>query len=171
MAWYGVDYTCGHSDRMQVYGPTRDRQAIADREGRKDCPNCYREKQDKIRDAAADVAAKEAVAKGLPELAGSTAQIKWALTLRAKAEGNIALALARYSEALNQNALAAAPLVVPPFDEFVAFANRVLRQNSAKYWIDRRDSFVDANSTSRYLFRRASEEHDKATGAAMLCGR
>ena len=49
MSWYNYDYACGHgSNRVQIYGPTRDRQRKADWYARTFvCPDCYRAKQKK----------------------------------------------------------------------------------------------------------------------------
>lgn len=170
MSWYGVDYACGHSDRMQVYGPVRNRQAIADQEGRKDCPACYRQKQDEINARKTADATAAAAISGLPELLGSSKQVAWAMTIRQNAQANIALAVARYQEAVDTNKLMSTPLTVPSLEDFVNFAQRVMRQTEAKYWIDRRQEFGTATDTQKYLFRRASEEVAKAAGAAILKG-
>ena len=84
MAWYGIEYSCGHNDRMQIYGPTRDRQAIADREGRKECADCYQARKDRERAAASAQASEANTRSGLPALTGSPKQVAWAETIRAK---------------------------------------------------------------------------------------
>ena len=169
MAWYGVTYACGCSDRMQVYGPTRDRQAIADREGRKDCPTCYRKAQDARNAAATVAAAQEAVVAGMPTLIGSTKQISWAEMIRATTKQHIETAIGQYDEALAANSLMSTPQAMPPITDVVGFGARILRQADAKYWIDRRSTdFRDLRAVKQYLVRRASEEAAKVAGAKIL---
>jgi hypothetical protein len=170
MSWYNVNYACGHSDRMQVYGPTKDRQDIADREGRKDCPDCWRKAQDERNAAATLQAQADNTAAGLPTLTGSTRQIAWAETIRAAAKANIEAAIGNYEQAVAFNSMLSAPRAIPPLADLIAFAARVMRQAGARYWIDRREEFGDPRSTGSYLFRRTAEEHAKQIGAAMLTG-
>lgn len=84
MSWYPVNYACGHSDRMQIYGPTKDRQRQADAESRKLCPDCYRTQRDAANAAQSAVDKAKADAAGLPALLGSDKQIAWAETIRVK---------------------------------------------------------------------------------------
>ncbi len=42
MSWYSITYACGHTDREQIYGPTRERQNEADWIGNnKVCKPCW----------------------------------------------------------------------------------------------------------------------------------
>ena len=41
MAWYYGTYSCGHEGRVNIIGPTKDRQWKADRHFGHMCPECY----------------------------------------------------------------------------------------------------------------------------------
>ena len=144
MSWYGVDYACGHSDRMQIYGPTRDRQRQADAEGRKDCPDCWRAKQDARNAEAALAASADAAASGLPELVGSPKQIAWAETIRQKMLADLApLAAVRVGRRKEIAARGIAAIDDSRWSQIDAATDEQLRsyraQSAAKWWIDHRD--------------------------------
>ena len=48
MAWYEINYACGHTGREQIYGPERRRQPQADAMERRQCADCYREQRNKF---------------------------------------------------------------------------------------------------------------------------
>jgi hypothetical protein len=142
MSWYEVNYTCGHNDRMQVYGPTRDRQTIADRESRKDCPECWRKKQDARNAESALAASCDAAAAGLPSLVGSDKQVAWAETIRAKmlAELKPIVVSAKAKQSLAEQGRIALddPRYVQLQAAIDAQADSYRMQASAKWWIDHR---------------------------------
>lgn len=75
MAWEAPEHCCGHiGERLQMYGPYKDRERRLAAMERYPCPDCLKR--------AADEAAKAA---GLPPLTGTPKQIAWASDLRAKA--------------------------------------------------------------------------------------
>ena len=82
MAWYYGTYSCGHDGRVNIIGPTKNRQWIADRKFEGLCPECYeidlREKREKT-NAEALEKSKE---MELPKLIGTEKQVAWANTLR-----------------------------------------------------------------------------------------
>lgn len=143
MAWYGVDYSCGHSGRMQIYGPVRDRQAIADREGHKECADCYQVRLDREHAEASAKAIAANTASGLPALTGSPRQIAWAETIRAKKIADVELISTRPELRSDIAAMSGAPI------ELVV---RVIAQKlveyrateAAKYWIDNRTLSAEA---------------------------
>lgn len=49
MAWYYGKYSCGCEGRTQVYGPTKDRQRIADYRFEGLCPDCWQKQQEEKR--------------------------------------------------------------------------------------------------------------------------
>ncbi|WP_309479216.1 hypothetical protein [Brevibacillus agri] len=71
MAWYYITYKCGHSDKVQIVGPTKNRQWIADNKAAGLCQDCYKAKIEK--DRAEENARAAAAARGqeLPELHGT----------------------------------------------------------------------------------------------------
>ena len=148
MAWYGIDHSCGHHDRVQLYGKTSGREQEVERREKSLCSDCWKAEQERRNTEAAKAA--EVANPGLPTLTGSPAQITWAGAIRAKAIDVIAQAVADADQ------------------EVTAFAKRVLKQSESRYWIDRRDSFGSAYSARSYLSRRVAEEKAKAAGKQAL---
>lgn len=82
MSWYYGTFSCGHEGRVNITGPTKNRQWIADKKFDGKCEECYgkwleEEKERKNKEALE--AAKE---MELPQLTGTEKQIIWAMTLR-----------------------------------------------------------------------------------------
>lgn len=82
MAWYYITYKCGHSDKVQIVGPTKNRQWIADSKAARLCSNCYKEKVEADRAAESDRAAAAAKEQELPELHGTIKQVQYGETCR-----------------------------------------------------------------------------------------
>lgn len=80
MAWYYGTYSCGHEGRVNIVGPTKDRQWKADRYFSELCPEC----KEKERERETEEAKKKAAELELPALKGSEKQVAWAYTLRQK---------------------------------------------------------------------------------------
>lgn len=89
MAWYNGKYSCGHEGRVNIVGPTKDRQWKVDRHFEKMCPACWekhlKEEREKERAKAAELADE----MELPELHGSEKQVAWANTIRVKLIENL----------------------------------------------------------------------------------
>lgn len=45
MAWYNVKYSCGHEDRIQLYGPERERRSKIEYLERRVCKACWEEQR------------------------------------------------------------------------------------------------------------------------------
>ena len=75
MALYDITYTCGHTARMQFYGPNREREWKIAQESSKMCRECYIAQQQKM-------AQDRAEAEDLPALEGTDKQISWGVQLR-----------------------------------------------------------------------------------------
>ena len=74
MAKYDVTYACGHTETVELFGKTSERERKIEWMERDClCPSCYKEKQQ-----------AEAETFDLPELTGTPKQISWAETLRNK---------------------------------------------------------------------------------------
>ena len=73
MAWYTINYNCGHTERVQLYGAHKDRYAKIEAMERRACPECE-----------AKAAQERAASDGLPTLTGSDKQIGWAADIRAR---------------------------------------------------------------------------------------
>lgn len=76
MAWEIINYSCGHTDRVQMYGKMSDREnkkGWMERSG--DCPECYKA-------SLAQIAKKQSEEAGLVDLQGSEKQVAWANKIR-----------------------------------------------------------------------------------------
>ena len=127
MAWYEIEYACGHEGRIQIYGKFSGRQRQADYEATKDCPDCYRERLAKERDEELRKALEVNSQLSLPELSGSSKQVAWAETIRAKKIKDLLDLKSRLQESDNKQ------IAIDIID------NRIGRED-AKYWIDNRDT-------------------------------
>jgi len=115
MAKYDVTYTCGHTETVELFGKTSERERkIAWMEQNCVCPTCYKEKQQ-----------KEAAAFDLPELTGTPKQISWAETLR----NGVFEKLEFEKLARGKN----------PTDEFVDWLKS---QTESRFWIDNRGASI-----------------------------
>lgn len=139
MAWNEINYSCGHTDRIQMYGPTRDRESKKEWMERGVCPDCYRKQKEEERAKASQVAAEQAKSSGLPALVGSEKQIAWAETIRKNA-----LAAAQ-NNVLSRESFATLPIDKQESSRAVFEVVRTARdcletETSAKWWIDNRDT-------------------------------
>jgi len=82
MAWYYGTYSCGHEGRVNIIGPTKDREWKKERAFSKLCPECWQKHLEADREAANREAKEKAKELGLPELKGTEKQVAWANTLR-----------------------------------------------------------------------------------------
>jgi hypothetical protein len=64
MAYYNVNYSCGHEERKQFFGTDREKQI--EREAKGICSECYQKQ----------------IEADLPALTGSEKQVAWATTIR-----------------------------------------------------------------------------------------
>lgn len=136
MSKYDITYACGHKGSINIVGPYKNRDQIAERESRKLCPECYSAKLAADRAAASAAAAEQAKASGLPALTGSDKQIAWAETIRAKAADQLAALSAKLDSApasANQTAISIAREIIA---STIALTN-------ASAWIDSRDTTYD----------------------------
>jgi hypothetical protein len=84
MAWYYGTYSCGHDGRVNIIGPTKDRQYIADCRFERLCEKCYKKKLESDKKEINAESAEKAKEMELPELIGTEKQVAWANTLRQK---------------------------------------------------------------------------------------
>ena len=156
MAWYTINYTCGHTERVQLYGAHKERYAKIERMEACNCPECE-----------AKAAQERAASDGLPALTGSDKQISWAADIRARwlADGlskdvkGLVNALVDELEAVTDDPETAKRLmsaaltslgadadwtaydVVKAYDSYRA---RAVAHTVAKWWIDNRGAIADA---------------------------
>lgn len=112
MAWQTINYTCGCSDRQQMYGSMADRARRVERLEQTGCPACR--------------------AKG-SSLTGSTKQISWAEDIRAAQAKIVNAAIARVET--HENKLATEEIRIA----MIAWLKESLTETSASAWIDRRN--------------------------------
>lgn len=153
MAKYQVNFYCGHTETVQLFGKTAERERwIEWAEQNKLCRDCYEKQKGEVRQEAARAAAEEAVENGLPSLVGSDKQIAWAETIRAEKLAEVDRLIAPLDS--NMAKVAADPALLEKAnrkaveDGFIDFAdsgeclkeavNCVKEIDSAKWWIDNR---------------------------------
>lgn len=73
MAKYEITHSCGHTETVQLYGPTKDREYRIARMEKQPCAECRAEEAKAFDEA-----------HGLAELKGSPKQIAWASDIRAE---------------------------------------------------------------------------------------
>jgi len=77
MAWYTINYACGHSERKQLYGKEADRQKTIQFLEQQECMDCKAE-------AAKENESHYVEKYGCKPLVGSPKQVAWAQEIRAK---------------------------------------------------------------------------------------
>ncbi len=82
MAWYYGTFSCGCEGRVNIIGPSKDREWKKQRAFSKECDKCYREKLEKARELDNKRALELAKEMELPELEGTEKQVAWANTIR-----------------------------------------------------------------------------------------
>lgn len=136
MAKYEVTRSCGHIEKVELFGPSKNRNWRLDNvEAKKLCEECYRAKLAEERELANKQAAEAAQAQGLPELEGTEKQIAWAETIRQEV-------LAAIDDYILEDE--AEDLRV------IELISHIKSKTSASWWIDRRE-------TSSYRIRRLLE--------------
>lgn len=146
---YDVEYSCGHSGEVELFGPGKERDRKLEWLATIPCPACKREQQTTDRAARSAQSATANAADGLPALEGSPKQIAWAETIRREA-----LLYTRAIERINPDKLAAAtdPETVAFGTEYAQAYDEALKrlraQSSAKWWIENR-------SNAKYLVQDA----------------
>lgn len=77
MAWYNVIHTCGHDERVQLYGAGKERNRRIEYMEQGLCIDCYRAQQ-------RERAEQQTAGLDIPTLTGTDKQLGWATTLRAE---------------------------------------------------------------------------------------
>ena len=82
MSWYEGIYSCGHEGRINIIGPTKDRQRKADWYFSNVCPECYKKYLKEERENKNKEAAEKSAEMELPKLIGTEKQVAWANSIR-----------------------------------------------------------------------------------------
>ncbi len=140
MAWYYGTYSCGHDGKINLVGPTKDRQQKADWHFSGLCPDCYRKKQEEDREAADIEAEKKSEEMELPRLIGTEKQRKWANQLRLKVISSLNSNCEKIEQKLKERGLDVLPGEGIGMKEIIDSVQYFIRVHTdAKDWIDSRD--------------------------------
>ena len=139
-----ITRACGHSEKVAIYGPYAQRDAALEREKAKVCAACYAAQKDQARQQAAQAAAEQAQAAGLPALQGTEKQVAWAEQIRAQAIQAVDALLAQQGEAQRED---------PRWARLEAAVAALRQQAAAAWWIDNRGNGADAKAWIRPFYQ------------------
>ena len=153
MAWYNGTFSCGHEGRVNVIGPSKDRQWKIDRKFSGVCEECYEKQLLEEREKANKEAAEKSKEMELPELTGSEKQVAWANTLRQKL-------IDKFEEFKDFEEYS--------FEELHTILDYILiNKTQARYYIDNRDNNIyeyidkEKNEALKSADIKAAEKNDK----------
>ena len=140
MAHYNVDYNCGHSQEVELFGKTSRRYEKIEYMERGVCPDCYRAEKQQEREQENERAVGLAKSLGFPVLEGSVKQVAWASSIRQKTYESICRSNPEH-----------------PVYGYGLVAEAISLEASAKWWIDNRNTdflritrMIAANYPSKY---------------------
>lgn len=125
MAWYEIHHSCGHTGRVNLIGPHKQRQWRIDRMEADICDEC----KERARAEENARAAAENKENGLPDLKGSDKQVAWGETIRKKV-------LDELDDPKDHNP------TPEELADFNAAIDVLMSKQSASWWIDRRDTGI-----------------------------
>lgn len=133
MAKYNVQFACGHTETIQLFGKESDRaKKIAWLTEHGVCSACYKARIDAERAAETAAAAEKAAEENLPDLTGSDKQINWALAIRAQKFADLDKMVADMTttdeQLRRQNTVA-----------IQAAKNVLATKTESRFWIDNRN--------------------------------
>lgn len=156
MAHYDISHTCGHDERIELFGPTRERESRIEWLQERPCTKCWKKEREaeaearKDREAAMIVAklgddaaeALNAISNAACKLVGSSRQIMWAEDIRARCVTEIIDLLHNFVARITGKATAqqSAEFTV----RCKAFASVIAAETSAAWWIENRDDIAKA---------------------------
>lgn len=147
MAWYEGTFSCGHEGRVDIGGPTKDRQRKADWRFSGLCPECYKKYLEEEKERKEQEAAEKSAEMELPELAGTEKQVSWANDLRLKIIGNLTAYLKKLERYMVEKRIEFAPNTDVKIEELHnALDWFMISKTEAKYWIDIRQAGVTFGS-------------------------
>jgi len=132
MAKWSIDRACGHTEVVQLYGPSRDRQRKAAWLAEQPCSSCRAAERKARHEAEAREAKIAAEQEGRPKLVGSEKQIAWAESIRHKVW-----------QQLEQLATIARATDHPKAKVALAAIEAIKAERAAAWWIDRRESSAE----------------------------
>lgn len=125
MAQYYVNYSCGCTEKIELFGKVNARHELIERLEKGACPAC------RIKAAMSD--------SSFVPLKGSLKQVAWAVEIRADASKEIANAVKVIVDTLiNDYDWDAAPTVAEAQQAIDGAIEKIMSNTSASYWIDNR---------------------------------
>lgn len=146
MAWYYGTYSCGHDGRVNIIGPTKDREWRKERAFEKLCPKCYDKHLIEQRKKANKEAAEKSKEMELPELIGTEKQVAWANSLRMEVVNEYEKLIEEAESVFKKYGVdniefhgreAGLKITIDDFSECVNFA--LTEKIDARFWIDNRN--------------------------------
>lgn len=149
MAKYDINFACGHTAVIHLYGKESYRQErIKWMEEHSICPDCYKKQLAEDRAKAAEEAAAIAKEMGLPDLEGSPKQVSWANEIRNGMIKNANSNIEHISSAMEKYADRMTPENVQQAEEGISFwqvsIECIASEKSAKKFIDAREDHFSA---------------------------
>lgn len=145
MAWYNGTFSCGHEGRVNIIGPTKDREWKRKRLFDNLCPECEKKwREEEIERKNAEAIAESAEME-LPLLNGSEKQVAWANTLRLEQIQYVQKRLAQVQDFKSKVVFHDNGITVRTSKEEILLAldYGLSFYKDAKYWIDSRFSKED----------------------------
>lgn len=130
MAKYDVNYTCGHSETAQLYGPTKERYAEISRKETGVCPECWKKEQQEKARVQVESLSGRYNKETLPALTGSEKQIAWATEIRGK--------IASQANETAEKAESFRETKPENYTQAIDTLDAIMQRTSAKFWIDYR---------------------------------
>ena len=156
MAHYDISHTCGHDERIELFGPTRERERRLEWLQERPCTKCWKKERaaeaearknkeaamivEKLGDDAAE--ALNAIPSAACKLVGSSRQIMWAEDIRAKCITEIIDQL--HNLVARVPGKATAQLSAEFTVRCRAYASVIANETSAAWWIDNRGDTLGA---------------------------
>jgi hypothetical protein len=136
-----ITRACGHAERVNLMGASRDRDQKREWLRTSPCAECYRQRE-------AEAAAKTAEASGLPALTGTEKQVAWALTVRSEKLADCEKGLGDWRRQIDRARESGDPRATPEnlarAERQYAASQEVLEQlraeTRASVWIEARDT-------------------------------
>lgn len=156
MAKFDITFTCGHTDRVDIVGPMKDRQSKADWMSNLYCPACRESIRSEEKKAASDAAADLAVEQGLPDLKGSIKQVAYAVICRQEVLDMFRVAQDRVSEKINrvkftEEELETAEDFLKKLSDVSSFIKET--KTIASWWIDTRKELAGMYAMEGFVKR------------------
>lgn len=156
MAHYDITHTCGHDERIELFGKTSERERRIEWLQERPCTECWKKERaaeaearknkeaamivEKLGNDAAD--AVNALSNATCTLEGSAKQVAWAEDIRSKCIARALDRLRDIAARLPGEALAQQSAVLA--QQSAALASVIASKTSAAWWIDNRDDIDKA---------------------------